>query len=144
MLNDKTPVTERFNRYVEFARCPQCGDKVFIPSVHRPPNNPEDPWVWCREFGHWAGHLSDCTMKAEFILTYFNDEAFSNKLGLLSKIEAAFDDDRNNLPDSYYYFSDDLPLGTRVKVTMEVILESEPKHSTAEPSCLNIYDYYQT
>ena len=126
MLNDKTPVTERFNRYVEFARCPQCGDKVFIPSVHCPPENPENPWVWCREFGHWAGDLSDCTMKTEFVLTYFDDESFSSKLDVLSKIESALDDARNELPDSFYYFSDDLPLGTKVKVTMEVVLPVEP------------------
>lgn len=111
---------ERFTRYIKGARCPICGDKIFVPSIHCPPENPEGPIVWCRDFGHYAGHLR-YFMKTEFILTYFDDESFSSKLDLLSKIEAAFDDSRNELPDSYYYFSDDIPLGTRVKVTMEVV-----------------------
>jgi len=45
---------------IDKARCPQCGDRVFVPSLRMPPDNPEDPFVWCRDMGHWEGRLSEC------------------------------------------------------------------------------------
>jgi hypothetical protein len=59
--------------------------------------------------------------KAEFELTFFDDVHFKRKLGALSKIEAAFDDNRNKLPPEYYWFSDEVPLGSKVNITFELI-----------------------
>lgn len=105
---------------IEQARCPECGDQVFIPAMRTPFDNPTDPEVWCREFGHWAGKLSDCQLSCDFVLDYFDDESFVSKLDLLSKIEAAFDDARNEMPTLWYYFSDLVPVGKKVKITVEL------------------------
>jgi len=61
--------------------------------------------------------------KAEFVLTFFDDYDFKRKLGILSKIEAAFDDSRNELPPEYYWFSDEVPLGRKIKITFELMPE---------------------
>lgn len=45
---------------IDRARCPQCGDMVFVPSVRLPPDDLTDPVVWCRDMGHWQGRLSEC------------------------------------------------------------------------------------
>ena len=58
---------------------------------------------------------------ATFELTLFNDEHTRDKLHMLNTLEAMFDDARNVLPEEYFYFSDDLPLGSRVRVTFELI-----------------------
>lgn len=58
-------------------------------------------------------------MKTEFTLTLFDDEYVRKKLDFLSRLEAMFDDDRNPLPDDYYYFSDGVPFGATIKVTLE-------------------------
>ncbi len=60
-------------------------------------------------------------MKATFDMYLFDDEATRKKLNILSKLETMFDDERNVLPPEYFYFSDELPLGTKVRVTFEVI-----------------------
>jgi hypothetical protein len=57
--NRKADLVRMFDA-VRLARCPECGDHVFIPTLHFPPKSYEDPIVWCREFGHWAGYLSEC------------------------------------------------------------------------------------
>ena len=44
---------------VAAARCPECGDNIFIPSVIKM-GMTEDPIVWCRDMGHWTGNLSEC------------------------------------------------------------------------------------
>lgn len=60
-------------------------------------------------------------MKAEFTLTLFDDQHVKDKLVLLSKLEAMFDDARNTLPKEYYWFADEVPMGAKVKITMEVV-----------------------
>jgi len=60
-------------------------------------------------------------MKTEFELTLFDDEETAKKSSMLSHLEILFDHSKNKLPDDYYWFSDNLPLGTRVKITFEVI-----------------------
>ena len=60
-------------------------------------------------------------MKSEFLLTLFDDEWVRHKAKALNCLELMFDDHRNQLPDSYYYFSDEIPLGTTIRVTMEVV-----------------------
>ena len=60
-------------------------------------------------------------MKAEFEITLFNDEETRKKLNILNRLETMFDDERNTLPPEYFYFSDELPLGSKVRITFEVI-----------------------
>lgn len=60
-------------------------------------------------------------MKTEFVITLFDDEVTKGKLKLLSRLEAAFDDERNKLPEGFFWFSDELPLGGSVKITLEFI-----------------------
>lgn len=60
-------------------------------------------------------------MKTTFDMTLFDDAETRKKLTMLSRLEAMFDDERNILPSEYFYFSDDLPLGSRVRITFEVI-----------------------
>ena len=60
-------------------------------------------------------------MKAIFDMTLFDDDMTRKKLTLLNTLEVMFDDERNVLPPEYFYFSDELPLGSRVRITFEVI-----------------------
>lgn len=60
-------------------------------------------------------------MKTEFEMTLFDDEETVRKLPMLSRLEVLFDHSKNILPEDYFWFSDNLPLGSRVKVTFEVI-----------------------
>ena len=60
-------------------------------------------------------------MKTTFELTLFDDAKTHKALTLLNKLETMFDDPRNELPPEYYYFVDTLPLGSRVRITFEVI-----------------------
>lgn len=62
-------------------------------------------------------------MKTEFVLTLFDDSITRRKLEALSKLEAMFDDGRNRLPPEYYFFSDEIPMGSKVKVTLELITD---------------------
>lgn len=60
-------------------------------------------------------------MKAEFEMTLFDDEETSGNLLMLNRLEALFDHSKNTLPDSYWWFSDQLPVGSRVRITFEVV-----------------------
>ena len=60
-------------------------------------------------------------MKTTFDQTLFDDAETHKKLTLLSPLEAMFDDVRNVFPPEYYWFSDELPVGSKVRVTFEVI-----------------------
>jgi hypothetical protein len=60
-------------------------------------------------------------MKAEFEMTLFDDEETAKNLPILNRLEALFDHSKNNLPEEYFWFSDTLPVGSRVKITFEVI-----------------------
>jgi hypothetical protein len=60
-------------------------------------------------------------MKTTFDMTLFDDEKNRKKLTMLNTLETMFDDERNILPSEYFYFSDNLPLGTKVRITFEVI-----------------------
>ena len=60
-------------------------------------------------------------MKITFDMTLFDDEKNRKKLTILNKLETMFDDERNILPPEYLYFSDDLPMGSKVRITFEVI-----------------------
>jgi hypothetical protein len=54
-------------------------------------------------------------------LKLYDDEESRSKELLLSKLEIMFDDRRNVLPLEYYRFVSELPYGSNVKVTFEII-----------------------
>lgn len=62
-------------------------------------------------------------MKTEFILKTFTDDHFVNKLDFLTVLEAAFDDYRNELPESLRIFdsADTFSVGKSIRVVFEVI-----------------------
>jgi hypothetical protein len=60
-------------------------------------------------------------MKTQFDLTLFNDEKTKEKLEIMNCLEAMFDDDRNHLPNEYYFFSDGIQMGRTVRVTLELV-----------------------
>ena len=60
-------------------------------------------------------------MKTEFEMTLFEDDETHKKLTLLSPLETMFDHSKNILPLDYYWFSDKLPVGSRVKITFEIV-----------------------
>lgn len=62
-------------------------------------------------------------MKTSFDLTLFDDWETERKLEFLNKLETLFDHTKNTLPSEYYHFSDNLPIGSKVRVTFEVIEE---------------------
>lgn len=61
-------------------------------------------------------------MKTEFEMTLWNDEETAKKLIMLHCLETLFDPSKNPLPEDYYWFSGKLlPVGSRVKITFEVV-----------------------
>ena len=60
-------------------------------------------------------------MKTKFEMTLFDDEETAKKLTMLNRLEVLFDHSKNTLPEDYFWFSDNLPLGSRVKITFEVM-----------------------
>jgi hypothetical protein len=62
-------------------------------------------------------------MKTSFDLTLFDDWETERKLEFLNRLETLFDHTKNTLPNEYYQFSDNLPIGSKVRVTFEVIEE---------------------
>ena len=54
---------EKFMKRVEKARCPECGDRVFVPARGWQKyygGTPENPVVICRDMGHWIGTIDEC------------------------------------------------------------------------------------
>ena len=60
-------------------------------------------------------------MKTEFEMTLWDDEETAKKSALLNRLETLFDHSKNTLSKDYFWFSDNLPLGSRVKITFEVV-----------------------
>jgi hypothetical protein len=60
-------------------------------------------------------------MKTTFELTLFDDEDTRKKGRMLNRLELMFDDVRNPLPDEYYKFVTEIPFGSKVRVTFEVV-----------------------
>jgi hypothetical protein len=54
-------------------------------------------------------------------MTLFDDAETHKKLALLSPLETMFDHSKNPLTLDYYWFSDHLPVGSKVRITMEVV-----------------------
>ena len=60
-------------------------------------------------------------MKATFAMTLWDDEETAKNLTILNRLEALFDHSKNSLPEEYFFFSDELPVGSKVRITFEVI-----------------------
>ena len=60
-------------------------------------------------------------MKSEFMLVLFDDDSVREKLKVLNCLETMFDDQRNSLPESLWFFTDNLPMGSKVKLTFELV-----------------------
>lgn len=60
-------------------------------------------------------------MKQEVILRTFDDERFERKLDIMSPLEAAFDDMRNEIPEAFLDLIQEMPLGVRFRLTIEVL-----------------------
>ncbi len=58
-------------------------------------------------------------MRTDFFLVLHEDQR--TKLGLLNKLEIAFDDSRNRLPESYYELVEKIPFGSVIRIRMEVV-----------------------
>ena len=61
--------------------------------------------------------------KAEFELTLYDNEKNIEKFNTMSKLEIMFDDEDNPLPPEYFFFSDYIPWGSKMKVTFELVEE---------------------
>jgi hypothetical protein len=59
--------------------------------------------------------------KVSFELTLFDDEKTKNKEEYMNRLEIMLDGERNPLPEEYYYFSDEIPFGRKVRVTLEEV-----------------------
>ena len=69
MVNEKAESTANtgreateHERIVSAARCPSCGDTVFVPKIvfTGDTESTKDITVWCIDHGHWIGRLSEC------------------------------------------------------------------------------------
>ena len=60
-------------------------------------------------------------MKAEVIWTLFDDDIVKEKLEIMNTLETMWDDERNKISDDLIFFVEDLPLGSKVKITFELV-----------------------
>ena len=60
-------------------------------------------------------------MKAEVIWTLFDDDIVKEKLEIMNTLESMWDDERNKISDELIFFVEDLPLGSKVKITFELV-----------------------
>jgi hypothetical protein len=59
--------------------------------------------------------------KVSFNLTHWDDNQTEDRLPFLSKLETMFDHPRNMLPDDYYLLTENIPLGSTIKITIEFV-----------------------
>ena len=60
--------------------------------------------------------------KTEFYLQLVDNDPFiDKKLEVMNKLEVMFDDCRFPAPDDFYFFSDEIPKGSTIKVTLELV-----------------------
>ena len=59
--------------------------------------------------------------KVQFEMTLFDDESVRKKLEVMTKMEVMFDDERNSEPDEYYELITGIPLGSKLRITLEVV-----------------------
>jgi len=63
--------------------------------------------------------MKEKTKQTSFTLTLFNTDKNKDKEKLLSKLEIAFDDVNNVLPNTYYDFIEQMEYGKTYKFTFE-------------------------
>ena len=59
--------------------------------------------------------------KTQFNLTLFDDRSVREKLTVMTKLEAMFDDERNKIPEEYYDIVSSIKYGQSIKLTVEII-----------------------
>lgn len=59
--------------------------------------------------------------KTSFILTMFDDDETKEASLWMNDISVMFNHSKNVLPDEYYQMQDGFPLGSKVKVTFEIL-----------------------
>jgi len=59
--------------------------------------------------------------KCTFQLKLFDDESVREKLTVMSKLEACFDDERNTVPEKYYDLLGKLEFNDIVRITIEIL-----------------------
>jgi hypothetical protein len=64
--------------------------------------------------------------KTTFELTLFDDESTDYDVKLYGAIDAMLDDSRNIKPEEYYWFVNELPPGTKVRMTLEEVPKKIP------------------
>lgn len=59
----------------------------------------------------------------QFEVTLHNDQETKEKMQLLSALETALDHSKNIIPDEFLSFTDTMPLGSKVRITLELVGE---------------------
>jgi hypothetical protein len=60
MAMKKPPLLKLLLTKVDAAKCPICGDGVFIPKgFQKMGSTLSNPLVYCKDMAHWVGYLSD-------------------------------------------------------------------------------------
>ena len=54
-------------------------------------------------------------------MTIFDDALVKAKLPFMDKMEIMSDDARNTIPDEYFDFIENIPLGSVVKINLEIV-----------------------
>jgi hypothetical protein len=67
------------------------------------------------------GYHERLIMKIEYVVELFDSENLERNLRCMSKLEHMLDDKRNPPPPELFTFSDDLPIGGKIKVTLEIV-----------------------
>lgn len=57
----------------------------------------------------------------QFELTLHDDQETKEKMQFLSALETALDHSRNVVPEEFLSFSDTMPLGSKVRITLELV-----------------------
>lgn len=66
-------------------------------------------------------------MKAELNLCLRDTPENRQKAEFLTPLEVAFDDPFNLFPEEYFWFTENMPYGTKFRVTLEVISTTTPE-----------------
>lgn len=59
--------------------------------------------------------------KVSFELTLYDDECVKKKMEVLNKMECMWDDLRNPDPQDYFELIENLPFGSTIRITVEVL-----------------------
>lgn len=54
-----------------------------------------------------------------FTMVLFDDEAVRKKLMFMNQMECMFDDERNTVPEEYWWLLEDLKPGEKIEITVK-------------------------